>query len=152
MSLRSELLACTLQAMIHHRHPIRLAKALLSLLLVLVSVAAPVVAQTYVCPMAKASSESAPSCCVQAALDASRQAGDPLWSRTCDCPKITWDLVVTDPTRQSASTGQVAPSYAVALPSAELLYAVQTQVGAGVAVRESGPPKRLWLQHQVIRC
>ncbi len=138
--------------MIHHRHPIRLAKALLSLLLVLVSVAAPVVAQTYVCPMAKASSESAPSCCVQAALDASRQAGDPLWSQSCDCPKISWDLVVTDPTRQSASTGQVAPSYVVALPSAVQLPSVHTQVGAGVAVRESGPPIRLWLQHQVIRC
>lgn len=141
--------------MIHHRHPLQLAKALLSLLLVLVSVAAPVLAETYVCPMAKAAKEAMdqkPSCCSPQNMAASVDPNSPSWSRTCDCPKLSWDQSVTDQTRQNGS--ESAPVLSAWLLDTDLSVSAPTRLHLRTlpiaSHLDAQPP--LWLQNQSIRC
>lgn len=76
------------------------------LALALVSVLAPVWANTYLCPMAKAAQaarEHATCCESTAGLHDQASPGQPRLEPTCDCPQLTWSSDAADQIRDTRS-------------------------------------------------
>ena len=145
--------ACRLHAMDRRNRRNRTTGACWLLLLVLVSVIAPVWAETYVCPMAKAELDQVKPCCAKTAV-LHRQAtpGNPQIEPACDCPKLSWSADATDQVRElrSASDNTVAlheiPAVLLVVPT----ISVGPRSNIERAVSRFLPP--LWLRNQSILC
>lgn len=125
------------------------------LALALVSVLAPVWANTYLCPMAQAAQaarEQATCCESSAGLHGQVLPGQARLEPPCDCPQLTWSSDAADQTRESRSFFAAAPVVREASPSLLL------PRSAPVAILPhpdrwrpaSAPPA--WLRNQAILC
>lgn len=130
--------------------------ALFLLVLAFLSLLAPVLADTYLCPMAKAAritaQEHKPSCCAKAEMTPPAAPGTVQWQATCDCPKLSWDAAPAEINRESLASSQAVTTIASFLPvlieRMSLTRFVRTPPGRIVA--PSGPP--LWVRHQAFLC
>jgi len=133
--------------------------ALFLLVLAFLSVLAPVLADTYLCPMAKAAraaqaaaQDHKTSCCAKAEMAPPAAPGTVQWQTTCDCPKLAWDAAPAEISRESVASFQP-----VALLASFLPLAVERLGLTGFVrplpvriVAASGPP--LWVRNQAILC
>jgi len=128
---------------------------LFSLFVVLVSVAAPVIAQTYECPMvreANALSTDAPSCCTHQGVVSASPIHGPAIARTCDCPDLAWDQDVSDQTRQTSQVVAPAASAVVAWFLEARGIEVASLVANASDDTRAGRSDAIWLRCQSIRC
>jgi hypothetical protein len=129
---------------------------MLLLILAFLSVLAPVLADTYLCPMAKAARAAAlehkPSCCAKSEMAPPAAPGTLQFQSTCDCPKLSWDAAPAELSRESFKATQTV-ALAVALVPLVLervslprfVRPMPTRIAA-----PSGPP--LWMRNQAILC
>lgn len=132
------------------------------MVLAFLSVLAPVLADTYLCPMAKAAQasrltqaaaqEHQPTCCQKAEMPAPAPRGTVQWQTACECPELAWDAVPLELTRETLSR-----SLPVALVASSLPFLIErTAIPRFVSPRPvrivapSGPP--LWVRNQAILC
>ncbi|MBK8802790.1 MAG: hypothetical protein IPN71_12175 [Fibrobacteres bacterium] len=137
------------------KHSLNRAKALLLFVLLLVSVAAPVIDQTALCPMAqaaKAANTLEPTCCSHQSLAADIDSVTPLWTQTCDCPELSWDVSVADQNRQNGEKS--APVVSEWIEGIPLSVSVPARLQARMVplARHVADLTPLWLQNQSIRC
>jgi hypothetical protein len=138
-----------------HRQTIRRRTgALWLLVLALVSVLAPVFADTYVCPMAKAARVHLAPCCARnaTAMPATPIPGRPQMQVPCDCPKLSWTADVNDQVSElrAGSDNTVALGE---LPAALVLIHTPVRFVPRAIDRQtarSSPP--LWLRNLSILC
>ena len=133
----------------HHRR----AGASWLLLLAVVAVLAPVWADTYVCPMAKAAPQEPPSCCARTEV-APLQAplGTAQLEPPCDCPKLSWNAGAADQARELRTGSDPAPALAIFLPSplaARTNSVTQCFLRPELVLRAAPP---LWRLNQAILC
>jgi len=129
---------------------------MLLLILAFLSVLAPVLADTYLCPMAKAARvavlEHKPSCCAKSEMAPPATPGTLQFQSACDCPKLSWDAVPAELSRESFKGTQTV---ALAVPPVHLVLE-RVSLPRFVCpmpvriVAPSGPP--LWLRNQTILC
>lgn len=130
--------------------------ALLLLVLAFLSVLAPVLADTYLCPMAKAAQAAAlehkPSCCAKAEMAPSAAPGTVQWQTACECPKLSWDAAPAEVSRETFT--HASP---VAIVASFLPFLIERTAMSRLAspmrtrtVAPSGPP--LWVRNQAILC
>ena len=133
----------------HRRQHRRSAGALWLLVLALVSVLAPAWADSYLCPMAKASQVR--SCCAKTeAMPSVASPGQPQIQRACDCPKLSWSSDASDQVREMRSgTENLAVLDLPAIQPSRALLAV-APVRVRLFTARSTPP--LWLRNQAILC
>lgn len=126
------------------------------MVLAFLSVLAPVLADTYLCPMAKAARAAAqehkPSCCQKSEMAPPAAPGTVQWQTTCDCPKLAWDAAPAEISRESFASSQPTIVLASFLPLAierlgltEFVRPLPIRI-----VAPSGPP--LWVRNQAILC
>jgi len=129
---------------------------MLLLVLAFLSVLAPVLADTYLCPMAKAARAAAvehkPSCCAKSEMAPPAAPGTLQFQATCDCPKLAWDAAPAEISREtiksSAPVAMVAsflPQFVERLSLPQFVRPMPVRV-----VAPSGPP--LWVRNQAILC
>lgn len=128
--------------------------ALWLLVLAVVSVLAPVWADTYVCPMAKQAQAKAKSCCAKAEV-ALHQAipGQSQLEPPCDCPKLSWSANPADQVRELRTGAGPSAELAMDLPRPPVSVgspATAIRVPRRTAVFRSSPP--LWRVNQAILC
>lgn len=133
--------------------------ALLLLVLTFLSVLAPVLADSYLCPMGKAAQaarvaaqEEQPSCCQKTEMPAPAPRGTVQWQTACECPELSWDAAPAEVSR--ATFAQASP---VAIVATFLPFLIErTAIPRFVSPRPlrivapSGPP--LWVRNQAILC
>lgn len=133
--------------------------ALLLMVLAFLSVLAPVLADTYLCPMAKAAQvarvaaqEHKSSCCAKAEMAPPAAPGTVQWQTACDCPELSWDAAPAEITRESLAGSQPVAVLASFLPrlieqtaTPRFILPMPLRV-----VAPSGPP--LWVRNQAILC
>lgn len=133
--------------------------ALFLLVLAFLSILAPVLADTYLCPMGKAAQaarvaaqEEQPSCCQKAEMPPPAPRGAVQWQAACECPELAWDAAPAEFVRETHSRTQHDALVATFLP----LLIERTALPRLVAplptrsAAPSGPP--LWVRHQAILC
>lgn len=130
--------------------------ALLLLVLAFLSVLAPVLADTYLCPMAKAariaSQEHKPSCCAKTEMAPPAASGTLQFQSICNCPKLSWDAYPAEITRESVVSSQpaaITSSFLPLLTERMNLTRFVRPMPARIAA-PSGPP--LWVRNQAILC
>lgn len=123
------------------------------LLLAFVSVLAPVFANSYVCPMAKAAREHIKPCCEKtASLQGTATPGHPQVEPPCDCPKLSWSADVNDQVRE-LRTGSENIVGLLEFPALVLTNFIEAQTPVrrfDHLVNRVSPP--LWLWNQSILC
>lgn len=132
------------------------------MVLAFLSVLAPVLADTYLCPMAQAAQASGltqaaaqehqPTCCQKAEMPEPAPRGTVQWQTACECPKLAWDAAPAEVSR--ATFAQASP---VAIVATFLPFLIErTVIPRFVSPRPvrivapSGPP--LWVRNQAILC
>lgn len=136
--------------------------AMLLLAIALLSILAPVLADSYLCPMAQAAQasrnahaaalEEEPTCCSKATMPPSPPLGSVQWQGACDCPQVVWDAAPAELLRE-APRGVVPATFvavfdAIVLKSNSSRHRFLTKPPS--AVVPSGPP--LWVRNQAILC
>jgi len=123
------------------------------LLLALVSVLAPVFADSYVCPMAKAAREQVSPCCAKTtSLHGTAVPGRPQVEPPCDCPKLSWSADVNDQVRELRTGSETTIGLSETFPQVltNLVVARTSVRRIDHRVDRSSPP--LWLRNQSILC
>ena len=128
--------------------------SILLLFLALVSIAAPVLADSYLCPMARAASEHTPTCCDKTPTPPERLlAGIPQFQEACHCPQLSWGDLPSDQVRDLRTSPAQVHLFAV-LPSWLVADATPSKADLPeeprrIPIRTSFP---LWLLHQSFLC
>jgi hypothetical protein len=135
---------------------------MLLLAIALLSILAPVLADTYLCPMAQAAQasrnahaaalEEEPTCCSKASMPPPAPAGSVQWQGSCDCPQVVWDAAPAELLREAPRGVLVAPMVAVveAIVFKPISSRHRFVPKPPSAVVPSGPP--LWVRNQAILC
>jgi len=124
------------------------------LLLAVVSVLAPVWADSYVCPMARQAAAQVRSCCAKAEVAHLRATpGNPQVEPPCDCPKLTWSADAADQVRELRPGAGPSTAPAMDLPRPAAIVATNS-VAPRVPRRDAGPRSAppLWRLNQAILC
>ena len=127
--------------------------ALWLLLLALVSVVAPVWADTYVCPMAKEALEATSACCTKAPVAHQAIPGAPRLEAPCDCPELSWTADPADHVRELRTGSDQTFALSIDPPRAAVLAATKS-VAAHAPPRQAAPRSTppLWRLNQAILC
>jgi hypothetical protein len=122
------------------------------LLLALVSVVAPVQAQTYLCPMAKEALEQVASCCSKVPQVHQAIPGSPRLEPPCDCPELSWNASPGDQARELRVLDRTVALSAVVARTATSLAtkSVSTHAPPRAPPPRLAPP--LWRLNQAILC
>lgn len=126
--------------------------ALWLLLLALVSVVAPVWADTYVCPMAREALQTTSVCCTKAPVAHQAIPGSPRLEPPCDCPELSWVANPVDHVRELRTGSDQTFALSVDPPRSTLLVATRSVSPPAPprAAPRSTPP--LWRLNQAILC
>jgi len=151
--LRSSLSACSFNGMDRRLTTRRRRGAFWLLLLTLVSVVAPVLADSYVCPMAKMAAEQVSSCCAKTIEPPDTSTPDsPRFEPACDCPKLSWTVDANDMVRD-LRIGSENASASTEVPRLVLTNPVVLRISVRAIDRyPSRSSPALWLQNQSILC
>jgi hypothetical protein len=123
------------------------------LLMALVSVVAPVFADTYVCPMAAAANEDVSPCCAKSiAAQQTSAPGSATFQASCDCPKLSWAADVNDQVRElrTGSENNIALLSPIPVVRTSLVVGSNAVRRIHRETNRSSPP--LWLRNQSILC
>lgn len=138
--------------MTRNTHTTRRRKALLSLLLFVLAVFAPILADTYLCPMAREAKARQASCCQAKAVQATVAVpGQSQLERSCDCPKLSWTDGLVDQSREQRSGMDPVSATVAALPLLALLPGTAPTHGLSESQTPRSSPS-LWIRNQSIRC
>lgn len=125
------------------------------LALALVSVLAPVWANTYLCPMAQAAQaarEQATCCEPATGLHGNVLAGEPRMEPPCDCPQLSWSSDAVDQTRETRYSFASAP----ALRESPLSVPVPRSASLAILPHpdrwRAASAQPAWLRNQAILC
>ena len=116
------------------------------------SILAPIRADAYLCPMAKAALEHKPSCCAHETMAPASPPGTQQFQATCRCPKLHWDAASADRTQESPCLRHHATGLIASLPAFVTTCSPSraTRLPVAATAQGSGPP--LWVLHQAILC